>query len=111
MTEDWNMRSLLTGAALGIVLGGAAVGVSAFAAPDEKPEDPRMVTYQQLDLFAEILARARQDYVIEIDEKAAMKAAINGIPTRPLSLFTATQRPSRSMIQRCGSGKDVSATR
>ncbi len=75
------MRSLLTGAALGIILGGAVVGYSAFASPPEKPADPRMVTYQQLELFAEILARARQDYVTEIDEKAAMEAAINGMLT------------------------------
>ena len=81
MTEDWNMRSLLTGAALGIVLGGAAVGFSALAWPQEKPADPRMVTYQQLELFAEILARARQDYVVEVDESAAMEAAINGMLT------------------------------
>ena len=81
MTEDWNMRSLLTGAALGIVLGGAAVGFSALAWPQEKPADSRMVTYQQLELFAEILARARQDYVVEIDEKAAMESAINGMLT------------------------------
>ncbi|WP_340692233.1 S41 family peptidase [Hyphomonas sp.] len=75
------MRSLLTGAALGIVLGGAAVGFSALAWPQEKPADPRMVTYQQLELFAEILARARQDYVVEVDESAAMEAAINGMLT------------------------------
>tara|TARA_R110000787_G_scaffold58218_8_gene132761 strand:+ start:21978 stop:23318 length:1341 start_codon:yes stop_codon:yes gene_type:complete len=81
MTEDWNMRSLLTGAALGIVLGGSAVGFSALAWPQEKPADSRMVTYQQLELFAEILARARQDYVVEIDEKAAMESAINGMLT------------------------------
>ena len=81
MTEDWNMRSLLTGAALGIVLGGAAVGFSALAWPQEKPADPRMVTYQQLELFAEILARARQDYVVDVDESAAMEAAINGMLT------------------------------
>jgi carboxyl-terminal processing protease len=81
MMEDWNMRSLLTGAALGIVLGGAAVGFSALAWPQEKPADPRMVTYQQLELFAEILARARQDYVVEVDESAAMEAAINGMLT------------------------------
>lgn len=81
MMEDWNMRSLLTGAALGIVMGGAAVGFSAFAWPQEKPADPRMVTYQQLELFAEILARARQDYVVEVDEKAAMESAINGMLT------------------------------
>tara|TARA_R110000823_G_scaffold49196_3_gene124409 strand:- start:642 stop:1982 length:1341 start_codon:yes stop_codon:yes gene_type:complete len=81
MMEDWNMRSLLTGAALGIVLGGAAVGFSALAWPQEKPADSRMVTYQQLELFAEILARARQDYVVEVDEKAAMESAINGMLT------------------------------
>jgi carboxyl-terminal processing protease len=81
MTEDWNMRSLLTGAALGIVLGGAAVGFSALAWPQERPADPRMLTYQQLELFAEILARARQDYVVEVDEKAAMESAINGMLT------------------------------
>lgn len=81
MTEDWNMRSLLTGAALGIVLGGSAVGFSALAWPQEKPADSRMVTYQQLELFAEILARARQDYVVEVDEKAAMESAINGMLT------------------------------
>jgi carboxyl-terminal processing protease len=81
LMEDWNMRSLLTGAALGIVLGGAAVGFSALAWPQEKPADPRMVTYQQLELFAEILARARQDYVVEVDEKAAMESAINGMLT------------------------------
>ncbi|WP_035617158.1 S41 family peptidase [Hyphomonas johnsonii] len=75
------MRSLLTGAALGIVLGGAAVGFSALAWPQEKPADQRMVTYQQLELFAEILARARQDYVVEIDEKDAMESAINGMLT------------------------------
>tara|TARA_R110000764_G_scaffold129616_2_gene217420 strand:- start:58 stop:1275 length:1218 start_codon:yes stop_codon:yes gene_type:complete len=40
-----------------------------------------MVTYQQLELFAEILARARQDYVVEVDESAAMEAAINGMLT------------------------------
>ncbi|MEH6487263.1 S41 family peptidase [Hyphomonas oceanitis] len=75
------MRSLLTGAALGIVLGGSAVGFSALAWPQEKPADSRMVTYQQLELFAEILARARQDYVVEVDEKAAMESAINGMLT------------------------------
>jgi carboxyl-terminal processing protease len=75
------MRSLLTGAALGIILGGAAVGVSALAWPQEAPVDPRVETYKQLDLFAEILARAQQDYVVEIDESDAMEAAINGMLT------------------------------
>ena len=73
------MRAMLTGAAIGVVLGGLAVGVSAFAWPESKPVDSRAETYRQLDLFAEILARARADYVTEIDEAEAMEAAINGM--------------------------------
>lgn len=77
------MRSLLIGTGLGLVLGATAVGLSAIAAPRDPgpPDDPRTVTYQQLELFAEILARARQDYVTEIDEPQAMEAAINGMLT------------------------------
>ncbi|WP_233355799.1 S41 family peptidase [Henriciella litoralis] len=73
------MRAMLTGAAIGVVLGGLAVGVSSFAWPDAQPVDSRAETYRQLDLFAEVLARARADYVTEIDEKEAMEAAINGM--------------------------------
>jgi carboxyl-terminal processing protease len=43
------------------------------------PEDPRALTYQQIELFAEIFARAQRDYVVPIDEKEAMSAAINGM--------------------------------
>jgi len=76
------MRSLLTGTALGGVLGGLAVGFAAMAWPQQEtpePEDPRTLTYQQIELFAEIFARAQRDYVVPIDEKAAMSAAINGM--------------------------------
>ena len=73
------MRAMLTGAAIGVVLGGLAVGVSAFAWPESKPVDSHAETYRQLDLFAEVLARARADYVTEIDETEAMEAAINGM--------------------------------
>ncbi|MCA8902738.1 MAG: S41 family peptidase [Hyphomonas sp.] len=78
------MRSLLAGTGIGLVIGAAAVGLSALAAPgqpDPGPSDPRVVTYQQLELFAEILARARQDYVTEIDESEAIEAAIDGMLT------------------------------
>lgn len=75
------MRSLLAGAALGVVLGGAAVGISSSAQSQEAPADPRVETYKQLDLFAEILARAQQDYVVEIDESEAIEAAIDGMLT------------------------------
>jgi len=70
---------MLTGAAIGIVMGGLAVGVSSFAWPDSAGADKRTQTYQQLDLFAEILARAQSDYVTEIDEAEAMEAAIDGM--------------------------------
>ncbi|MEO0466247.1 MAG: S41 family peptidase [Pseudomonadota bacterium] len=74
------MRAMLTGAAIGVVMGGLAVGVSSFAWPDSAANS-RNSTYQQLDLFAEILARARADYVTEIDEADAMEAAIDGMLT------------------------------
>jgi carboxyl-terminal processing protease len=45
----------------------------------EKPDDPRTATYQQIELFAEIFARAQRDYVVPIDEQEAMSAAINGM--------------------------------
>ena len=77
------MRSLLAGTAIGGVLGALAVGLAAMAAPQEDgpPEDPRVLTYQQIELFAEIFARAQRDYVVPIDEREAMEAAINGMLT------------------------------
>src|SRR5690606_12286140 len=35
--------------------------------------------YRQLELFADVLARVEQDYVVDIDEEAAMEAAIQGM--------------------------------
>jgi carboxyl-terminal processing protease len=81
MAKEWNMRTLLTGTAIGAVLMGAVIGLTALAAPAPAtpPADPRMPTYQQLELFAEILTTARADYVVEIDEEEAIEAAINGM--------------------------------
>ena len=85
MMTEWNMRSLLTGTALGGILGAAAVGFAAMAWPQQEtatnPVDPRTLTYQQIELFAEIFARAQRDYVVPIDEQEAMSAAINGMLT------------------------------
>ena len=75
------MRAMLTGAAIGVVMGALAVGVSSFAWPETRPGDTRVQTYRQLDLFAEILARAESEYVTEIDQAAAMEAAIDGMLT------------------------------
>ncbi len=75
------MKALLTGTAIGAALTAGIVGLTALAAPDEAPPpaDTRTLTYQQLELFAEILTKARADYVVEIDEEDAIEAAINGM--------------------------------
>lgn len=75
------MRAMLTGAAIGVVMGALAVGVSSFAWPETRSGDTRAQTYRQLDLFAEILARAESEYVTEIDQAEAMEAAIDGMLT------------------------------
>jgi carboxyl-terminal processing protease len=73
------MRGMLTGATIGVVMGGLAVGLSSFAWPEPRNTSERAETYRQLDLFAEILARAQSEYVTEIDEASAMEAAIDGM--------------------------------
>ena len=74
------MRAMLTGAALGVVLGATAVGVSAVAWPDAEYSSPRHeAAFEQLSLFTEVMARAKADYVEEIDEVAALEAAIDGM--------------------------------
>ncbi len=53
----------------------ALVGALAWSAP----EDNRGDVYRQLELFADVLARVEQDYVTEVDEEAAMEAALQGM--------------------------------
>lgn len=72
------MKGMLTGAAIGVFMGAAAFGITAMAWPDTK-QNKRLATYQQLDLFTDVLARAKADYVEEIDEVAAIEAAIDGM--------------------------------
>jgi carboxyl-terminal processing protease len=52
------------------------LGALAWSAPDDRD---RGDIYRQLELFADVLARVEQEYVVEIDEAAAMEAAINGM--------------------------------
>jgi len=78
--EEFSMRSWLTGIAVGAVIGAGAFGFASQSWSEPTPAvDPRLETYRQLDLFAEILARAQADYVVEIDEGEAMEAAIDGM--------------------------------
>ncbi|GAM97150.1 carboxyl-terminal protease [alpha proteobacterium U9-1i] len=54
----------------------ACLGALAWSAPDDRD---RGDIYRQLELFADVLARVEQEYVVEIDEAEAMEAAINGM--------------------------------
>lgn len=59
------------------VAGAAAlVGALAWSAPEDRNSGD---IYRQLELFADVLARVEQDYVVEIDEQQAMEAAIQGM--------------------------------
>ena len=59
------------------VAGAAAlVGALAWSAPDDRNSGD---IYRQLELFTDVLARVEQDYVVPIDEQAAMEAAIQGM--------------------------------
>ena len=74
------MRSTLMGTAVGAVLGLTAFGVSSIAwSANGATTNEREQIYQQLDLFAEILARVDSEYVINVDEADAMESAINGM--------------------------------
>jgi carboxyl-terminal processing protease len=61
----------------------ATVGFAQQKAPDEKgkPRTDRSETYQQLNLFGDILERVRNDYVEPPNEKDLIEAAINGMLT------------------------------
>ena len=74
------MRSTLMATAVGAVLGLTAFGVSSIAwSANGATTNEREQIYQQLDLFAEILARVDSEYVINVDEADAMESAINGM--------------------------------
>jgi len=98
------MRAMLTGAALGVVLGGLAVGVSSIGWSESSSSQTRQETYRQLDLFAEILSRAQNEYVEQIDEAEAMEAAINGMLTSldPHSGYLAPEEFRSMQVQASG---------
>jgi carboxyl-terminal processing protease len=77
------MRKWLMGPVMVAGLVGAGVGVgfsalSAFAVTNTAAEK-RAETFRQLDLFAEILAKAQSNYVTEFDDGEAIEAAIDGM--------------------------------
>ncbi|MEM1086745.1 MAG: S41 family peptidase [Pseudomonadota bacterium] len=97
------MRAMLTGAAIGIVMGATAFAVTISAWPDSQ-QDRRLATYQQLDLFTDVLARAKADYVEEIDEVEAIEAAIDGMlgSLDPHSAYLSTSDFERMQVTASG---------
>jgi carboxyl-terminal processing protease len=54
----------------------ALVGALAWSAPEDRNSGD---LYRQLELFADVISRVEQEYVVPIDEREAMEAAINGM--------------------------------
>jgi len=74
------MRKWLLGAIAGAGLVGAGLGFTAFAVTTNgNASEKRAQTFKQLELFAEIVAKAQANYVTEFDESEAIEAAINGM--------------------------------
>ena len=97
------MRAMLTGAAIGVIMGATAFAVTTAAWPDSQ-QDKRLATYQQLDLFTDVLARAKADYVEEIDEVEAIEAAIDGMlgSLDPHSAYLSTSDFERMQVTTSG---------
>ena len=107
------MRKWWLAPVIGAGLLAATVGVSAFAVTTNQSAKKAEV-YQQLDLFADILAKAQADYVTaSFDTNEAVEAAINGMlaslstRTRPIS----TPKISRTCRRRPPASTVVSASK
>jgi carboxyl-terminal processing protease len=81
MTEEQrSMRKWWLAPIVGAGLVAATVGVTAFAFPNNNSQSAKKAeVFQQLDLFADILAKAQSNYVTEFDSTEAIEAAINGM--------------------------------
>jgi carboxyl-terminal processing protease len=72
------MKNWLVAPIVGASLVVGALGMSAFAGPNN-PAEKRAETFKQLELFADILAKVESEYVTEVDETAAIEASIDGM--------------------------------
>jgi hypothetical protein len=78
------MRKWLMGPVMIAGLVGAGLGVASFSALSAfavtgTAAEKRAETFRQLELFAEIVAKAQSNYVTEFDEGEAIEAAIDGM--------------------------------
>ena len=67
------MRKLLLIGAAALVLGGSAAAVSS--------QTPRSETFRMLELFGDVLSVVEQAYVVEVDNKKLIEAALDGMMT------------------------------
>ena len=84
----------------GILIAGAFSMPTLTSANSSKNEE----IYRQLGLFGDIFQRVRESYVDEVDEKALIEAAINGMLTSldPHSSFLDTENFSNMQVQTKG---------
>ena len=84
----------------GALLAGVFVMPTLTSAESDKNEE----IYRQLGLFGDIFQRVRESYVDEVDEKALIQAAINGMLTSldPHSSFLDTENFSDMQVQTKG---------
>ncbi|WP_340148916.1 S41 family peptidase [uncultured Sneathiella sp.] len=69
------MRHVVTGVLAALVL---ILSIAIIATPDERVE-ASSETYRQLNLFGDVFAKIREDYVEEVDDEKLIEAAINGM--------------------------------
>ena len=70
------MTSLTARLIPGIVL---AMGLTFWATAEAKQDDPRLETYNQLQLFGDVFKRIKQDYVEEVSDEDLIEFAIQGM--------------------------------
>ncbi|KAF0109601.1 MAG: carboxy--processing protease, partial [Hyphomonadaceae bacterium] len=77
--RGWLIAPVIAGSVcFGAILGGGAVAWSASHA-ELKIDGNREATLHQLDIFADVLARATIDYVVPPKQDKMIEAAINGM--------------------------------
>ncbi|MDP3739589.1 MAG: S41 family peptidase [Hyphomonadaceae bacterium] len=76
--RKWLMGPVIVAGFIGAAIGAGLPALTAIAAPNSAAEK-RAETFRQLELFAEIVAKAQANYVTEFDEGEAIEAAIDGM--------------------------------
>jgi len=58
-----------------------ALGAAAFAYADQQAHPSKTDTYKMLELFGDVLTTVDQQYVVPVDNKKLIQAAIDGMLT------------------------------